>query len=189
MKKTLSIFAFLLIGIFAVYSANIKGTDSLTGTTDTTVANSAVTTINNIAEAVQSSPSGDDLEKITVDKIWDGVRQFWDYLNWLYIVAFIVISGVFNMYVSAENKALSLNKMRKVPMAVWVLLIGVLLATIFVFTFDIKTIKGIVSLLFSLFFAMGIYKVGIDRFIKYLAEKFGLKFQNHTENKNTATKP
>jgi len=69
----------------------------------------------------QTDSTATDLQGLTISKIWGGIVTFWSYLNWVFIVAFIIVSGIFNMYVSAENKAPKLDWFRKVPMAVWVL--------------------------------------------------------------------
>lgn len=129
------------------------------------------------AQSDSSSTQG-DVQGLTLTHIWEGVVTFWSYLNWVYIVAFILFSGIFNMYVSAENKAPGLNWFRKVPMALWVILIGAFLALIFVFVFDVNTKQSIAGLFFSLFISMGIYKLGIDKFIKWVAGKLGFQLKS-----------
>lgn len=124
-----------------------------------------------------SQESTPDLNSLTISKIWGGVLEFWNNLNWVFIVIFIVISGIFNMYVTAENKAISMNWFRKIPMAIWVLLIGIFLGISFVFIYDLKTKQEIFGILLSIIFSMGIYKLGIDKFIKWVASKFGLEFK------------
>lgn len=127
--------------------------------------------------AQDTTSTGSDIQGLTIQKIWEGVVTFWGYLNWVFIVAFIIVSGVFNMYVSAENKAPSMNWFRKVPMAIWVLLIGIVMACIFIFSYEIISKADITGLLWSIIFSMGIYKLGIDKLVKFLAEKFGLQFK------------
>ena len=119
-----------------------------------------------------------DIQGLTLKSIWQGVVVFWSYLNWVYIVAFIIFSGIFNMYVSAENKAVWLNWFRKVPMAIWVIVIGIALALVFITVFDVNTKKGIAGLFFSLFISMGIYKIGIDKFIRWVAGKLGFQLKS-----------
>jgi len=123
------------------------------------------------------STTNDDIQGLTIQKIWEGVVTFWGYLNWIFIVAFIMVSGVFNMYVSAENKAEKLNWFRKLPMAIWVLIIGVVMAGIFIFSYNIVTKQDITGLLWSIIFSMGIYKLGIDKFISWIAAKLGLQLR------------
>jgi len=124
----------------------------------------------------QTDSTATDLQGLTISKIWGGIVTFWSYLNWVFIVAFIIVSGIFNMYVSAENKAPKLNWFRKVPMAIWVLCIGVIMACIFIFSYEIVDKADITGLLWSIIFSMGIYKLGIDKLINWIATKFGLKF-------------
>ena len=137
----------------------------------------AIMAIGIIVFAQDTSNVSKDIQSLTVSKIWEGVVTFWSYLNWVFIVAFIIFSGIFNMYVSAENKAGWLNWFRKVPMAIWVCLIGIMLALIFIFIFDITSKRDIAGLFFSIVFSMGIYKMGIDKFINWLATKFGLQLK------------
>lgn len=127
-----------------------------------------------IAQDITST--GSDIQGLTISKIWGGIVTFWSYLNWVFIVAFIIVSGIFNMYVSAENKAPKLNWFRKVPMAIWVLCIGMIMACIFVFSYEIVDKADITGLLWSIIFSMGIYKLGIDKLTNWIATKFGLKF-------------
>lgn len=129
-----------------------------------------------LVSLAQTDSTATDLQGLTISKIWGGIVTFWSYLNWVFIVAFIIVSGIFNMYVSAENKALKLNWFRKVPMAIWVLCIGVIMACIFIFSYEIVGKADITGLLWSIIFSMGIYKLGIDKLINWIAIKFGLKF-------------
>lgn len=129
----------------------------------------------------QTDSTATDLQGLTISKIWGGIVTFWSYLNWVFIVAFIIVSGIFNMYVSAENKAPKLDWFRKVPMAVWVLCIGVIMACIFIFSYEIVGKADITGLLWSIIFSMGIYKLGIDKLIKWLATRFGLKFNKEKD--------
>ena len=116
--KKLVVLLMIMFGCFAI----AQTTDSI---------DTATTVVNTV---MPDNPNVQNLEEFTLSKIWEGVKEFWSFLNWLFIVAFIVVSAVFNMYVSAENKGASLNWFRKVPMAVWVLLIGLILGLIFIFT-------------------------------------------------------
>jgi heme/copper-type cytochrome/quinol oxidase subunit 1 len=129
----------------------------------------------------QTDSTATDLQGLTISKIWGGIVTFWGYLNWVFIVAFIIVSGIFNMYVSAENKAPKLDWFRKVPMAIWVLCIGVIMACIFIFSYEIVGKADITGLLWSIIFSMGIYKLGIDKLIKWLATRFGLKFNKEKD--------
>lgn len=134
-----------------------------------------------LVSLAQTDSTATDLQGLTISKIWGGIVTFWGYLNWVFIVAFIIVSGIFNMYVSAENKALKLNWFRKVPMAIWVLCIGVIMACIFIFSYEIVGKADITGLLWSIIFSMGIYKLGIDKLIKWLATRFGLKFNKEKD--------
>ena len=129
-----------------------------------------------LAVLAQADSTTTDIQGLTISKIWGGIVTFWGYLNWVFIVAFIIVSGIFNMYVSAENKAPKLDWFRKVPMAIWVLCIGVIMACIFIFSYEIVGKADITGLLWSIIFSMGIYKLGIDKLINWIATKFGLKF-------------
>lgn len=134
-----------------------------------------------LAALAQTDSTATDLQGLTISKIWGGIVTFWSYLNWVFIVAFIIVSGIFNMYVSAENKAPKLDWFRKVPMAIWVLCIGVIMACIFIFSYEIVGKADITGLLWSIIFSMGIYKLGIDKLIKWLATRFGLKFNKEKD--------
>jgi uncharacterized membrane protein len=134
-----------------------------------------------LVSLAQTDSTATDLQGLTISKIWGGIVTFWSYLNWVFIVAFIIVSGIFNMYVSAENKAPKLDWFRKVPMAIWVLCIGVIMACIFIFSYEIVGKADITGLLWSIIFSMGIYKLGIDKLIKWLATRFGLKFNKEKD--------
>lgn len=134
-----------------------------------------------LVSLAQTDSTATDLQGLTISKIWGGIVTFWGYLNWVFIVAFIIVSGIFNMYVSAENKAPKLDWFRKVPMAIWVLCIGVIMACIFIFSYEIVGKADITGLLWSIIFSMGIYKLGIDKLIKWLATRFGLKFNKEKD--------
>jgi len=130
-----------------------------------------------LVSLAQTDSTATDIHGLTISKIWGGIVTFWSYLNWVFIVAFIIVSGIFNMYVSADNKAPKLNFFRKVPMAIWVLCIGVIMACIFIFSYEIVGKADITGLLWSIIFSMGIYKLGIDKLIRWVAGKFGFKLQ------------
>jgi len=134
-----------------------------------------------LVSLAQTDSTATDIQGLTISKIWGGIVTFWSYLNWVFIVAFIIVSGIFNMYVSAENKAPKLDWFRKVPMAIWVLCIGVIMACIFIFSYEIVGKADITGLLWSIIFSMGIYKLGIDKLIKWLATRFGLKFNKEKD--------
>ena len=117
-----------------------------------------------------------DVNQEFLQKIWGGLLDFIGYLNWGFIVAFIIFSGIINMYAKAENKAGWLNWLNKIPTAIWILLFGILLAILW--WWGILAVKGkqeAIGLLFSIFFAMGVYKMGVDKLINWIAQRLGFQ--------------
>lgn len=112
------------------------------------------------------------MENLFLNNLLEGLRQFFEAANWVFIVCFMLLTWLFNSYTDSDKKAGWLTFLSKIPKAVRTLILGIVLAWIFAWLFDLKTKEQFSSLFFSIIIAMVIWKIGIDKMFKWLAQKW-----------------
>ena len=175
MKKYIFLF-FALVCFVALQGQ----TSDVAITTDTAT---AIAETVNYSVAATGSPS-QDIEKTIVDHFVQAVKDFLGYVDWLFMVVFIVITWLINGAVCDKNKFGWLDWMQKIPRLLIALGIGLILTVAFYYLFDYSGIIGIRTMLMSLLLSMVVYKIGIDKFLKWIFGKIGIKFsETMPENK------
>lgn len=124
------------------------------------------------------------MDNIVNNDLLKAVQDFWQMLDKLYIVIFIITSGIINMYMKADNKAPWLNWLRKIPAALWVFIYGIILGTMIYWLKGYAGKEKIAGIIFSLFISMGIYKLGISMVFKWFAKNI-LKINFNTDDPGT----
>jgi len=124
--------------------------------------------------AVETMPQ--DLQQSFFDSLQVGIMAFLNMLNWLYVVVFIIVSWLINDATDADNKFYWLRWYSLVPKIIRSLISGLLLIVLFYWAFNYHTRIEVVNMIFSLLFSMVLYKFGIDRILRFISERLGLKF-------------
>lgn len=103
---------------------------------------------------------------------YDALKLLWLYVNKLFMVAFIIMAGIINMYAKATNKAEKLNFLNRFT-SLWILLFGFILAGFFWWVFDYRSKLDVIGLVLAIFLSMGIYKLfGFDKILKWVSTTF-----------------
>lgn len=169
MKKLIFLFAIMITAV-TLFAQNPDA--AVVVNPDTIV---TAETVNNLSpEAVTPK---EDLEKSIVEHFVAAGKDFLQYIDWLFMIVFIIITWLTSKSASATNMASWLNWLAKVPNLLIALGIGLILTVIFYYLFDYSGKEGIRTMLMSLLFSLVVYKIGIDKFLKWLFGKIGLKFE------------
>lgn len=118
--------------------------------------------------AVQESLTGN---------IKDGILTFIYFVNWLYMVVFVLSAWLINDSTESTNKLTKfMSWFNGVPKAARSFCIGILWMVIFGWGFRYDTRLDVMSLIFSLILAMVIYQYGVKKILEWISKKIGLKF-------------
>lgn len=118
-----------------------------------------------------------DIKQSLFDNLQVGLQSFLGMINWLYVIVFIIISWLINDATDAENKFMWLSWYGKIPKVLRSLVFGILLIGIFYWAFNYTTRIEVINMLFSLLASMILYKFGIDKILRFISERLGLKFE------------
>lgn len=103
------------------------------------------------------------------------LKEVVSYIDYLFILIFIITAFIINLFISADGLANSLNWMRKWKSG-WIFIWGILLTVAFIYLFNYNGKLEIFGLVFSLMISMGLYKVvGLDAAMRAILGKLGLK--------------
>lgn len=165
MKKAILFLSFMVAMVLSVVAQ------------DSTAVSTTVTDVT----AVTSTPSaevGDNIIEETVfESIINGAMEFLGMINWLFVVVFIIVAWLMNDTAEATNGASWFSWWAKIPKVLRTLIAGVLLMGAFVFLFDYRTKPEITEMLFGIVMSMVIYKIGLDKFLRWISQKLGVKFE------------
>ena len=175
MKKY--IFLFFALVCFVALQAQTADV-AITGTTDTVTV--AVETVNYSADA--GTPA-QDIEKTVVEQIRIAAKQIIGYIDWVLMLTFLAVSWLTLPASEATNHFAWFYWWAKIPKLLQSLIIGIITCCIFWFLFDYSGKAGMISAFFTLILDMILYKMGIDKAIKWIFTKFGYKFDKPEENK------
>lgn len=107
------------------------------------------------------------MEELILDQLLQGLKEFFGYINWVFVIALLLVSWVINVGTQSLDKSRE-EKNKKVMDLKWkVLITGVILACMFpVFYPDLRTGHELGRLFFGIFVAMGIHQIGLQKFMK-----------------------
>lgn len=109
------------------------------------------------------------MEELFISKFWDAVKEFFDSINWLFMLIFMIITWL-------VNASLQLKKLEDRTLQSWfVLVIGVGLAILYAYLYDIWDKPGIAGLLYGILAGMVIWKLGISKFEEFIKNKIWKK--------------
>lgn len=115
------------------------------------------------------------MEDLVMNNFMEGVKYYLSYVNWLFVVCFMFWGFVIN---TATNKAAKKTEktvvLKKIPTRFRMIILGIGLAFIFVWLFDIETKDEYAKLFFSIPLAMFIWSM----FFKKMVNKWTNKQTN-----------
>ena len=119
-----------------------------------------------IATLRSISPESDSI----VQKIETDVNDFFNLINWQFVGVYVLIIWLIISYSFAKNSAKWLDWIQKIPTGVILIIIGIILILIFMWVFNYTTKMEIFQLFISFLFSGFLYKIGIDRVLKWVAK-------------------
>lgn len=129
-----------------------------------------------IAVFSQDPLSGQTVESFSLSIIIDSLKQLIVSVNWLFVIVFMLVTWLVNDTSEAINTN-SPNWFNKIPKVIRALFIGILGIIIFAWTNQVQSRSEIFKLILSLLMAMVIFKFGINKILRYLSTRIGLKFE------------
>lgn len=114
------------------------------------------------------------METTFIEQIWAGVKLFFQNVNWLYVVVFIVIAWLLNEGTESVSGFKWLNWLQKISKAWRTFLGGLILAIFFAYVYDLNAKVDFASLIYSLLVSMVIWKLGINAFFNWFKSKVWL---------------
>ncbi len=131
-----------------------------------------------------------ELQATIWEKIWDAITEFINFVNWFYVLVFIIITWLISDHAASINRAGWLSFWDRIPKVLQSLIIGFLLIPLFYWGFSYSGRHDVMSMLFSMLAGMVIYKIGIYKLLSWCSRKMGLKFiSDIPEIKDTNIKP
>lgn len=111
----------------------------------------------------------DQAKQSFVDDLMSGLQQFFDFVNWLFVVTFIFIAFLVNVSIEKSKNNPIAKWLKKYIGTAWVsFIIGLILAGLFYWGFNYtERLEGI-GLFFSILLSMVIYQIGIKKVLQYI---------------------
>lgn len=150
-KTLILLIVFICLGVVLFGYTN----DTITQTTNTTVEN---------------------IEKSTLTEMISAVSQVLQLINWVFYIILIGCASVLNEAIEAENCAVQLNFMKKIPRGARTLFLGIFFLFLFIWAYSIKDRMSIFSLIITIFACMISLSIGLNKIIRFISERFGLRF-------------
>lgn len=123
-----------------------------------------------------SQTATQSIESFSLSIIFDSLKVLVSSVNWLFVIVFMLVTWLLNDTSEATNTS-TWNWFNKTPKAIRALFIGIIGIILFAYVYQVHSREEIFKLILSLLMAMVIYKFGIDRVLRYLSKRFGLKFE------------
>lgn len=123
-----------------------------------------------------SQVPGQTVESFSLSIIIDSLKHLVSSVNWLFVIVFMLVTWLVNDTSEATNTS-SWNWFNKIPKALRALSIGIIGIVFFAWVYQIHSREEIFKLILSLLMAMVIFKFGIDKILRYLSKRLGLKFE------------
>ena len=117
-----------------------------------------------------------DVTDSVIDACTGAVMKVIEMIHWSFMLILIFCASFFNEAVEAENWANYLSFLKKTPRGARTFFIGIFFLIITCWAYRVKDRIEIVNMLLTIFFSMGIMSIGINKVIRFLAERFGLRF-------------
>lgn len=118
----------------------------------------------------------EDIETTVIDEIWAAIMTIIGYIDWVLMVTFLAICWLTLPLSEGTNIASWFNWWAKIPKLLQSLVVGILTTCAFWFMFDYSGKAGIITAFFTLLLDMILYRIGIDKAIKWIFSKLGVKF-------------
>jgi len=169
MKKFISILVFSIL-IFTGISMQADSTYVVNGAEVVTNENGVVQPTNYTAETATETDY--NLQGDVKYSFWKAIKSFIYFINWLFVVVFILLAWLINDTAEAKNKATWFSWFDKIPKTLRSLAIGLLLAALFYWGFGYSSRTEVMSLIFSVIVTMVIYKIGVDKVLRWISKRF-----------------
>ena len=177
MKKFISVLAILLIFTGISVQADTTYVDGVAYETNE---NGVVQPTNFTPE--NASETDYNLQGDVKYSFWKAIKAFIYFIYWLFVVVFILLAWLINDTAAAKNKLTWFSWFDKIPKTLRSLGIGLLLAALFYWGFGYSGRTEVMSLIFSVIVTMVIYKIGIDKVLKWISKRFfGINFEDIKE--------
>jgi hypothetical protein len=113
----------------------------------------------------------------TVD-LWNGVLSFLGYVNWLYVVAFMLSAWIFNDTIDSANPGTRwADFLKGFPKILRSLAVGILWILIFWWGFKYGSRGEVLALVFSMLLSSFLYQIGLNKVFRWVSSKLGFKFE------------
>ena len=155
---------FFLLSMFACFIYLQAQPDIMPVTIDS----AKVTTVQ--TDMTYTITPGSDIEQSIIDKVVSALYAFIDYVNWLYLIAFMLLTWIIGDFSRADNRAKWLNFIGKIPKLLFAFIIGIILVLVFYWGFDYHGKQDVMKMMFSILTALVIYKIGIDKVFAWLSK-------------------
>jgi hypothetical protein len=123
------------------------------------------------------TPVNSEVEAFSIASITDAVKIFVGYINWVYVLVFMLATWLINDTVDASNVLTWLDWFNDVPRSIRSLIVGILLILLFMWAFKFTGRLEIFKMFLSLLLGMVIYKFGINKIFAWLSARLGFKFE------------
>jgi len=107
------------------------------------------------------------MEELIYKQLLDGLKEFFGYINWVFVMALLLVSWVINNQTQSMDETRK-EKGKKTMGIKWkVFLTGIALAGIFALIYPpLRIPHELGKMFFGIFTAMGIHKIGLNRLMK-----------------------
>jgi len=118
-----------------------------------------------------------EIESFSIASITEAAKLFVSYINWVYVLVFMLATWLINDTADASNVGNWLAWFSKISRSARSLIVGVLLILLFAWAFNLTGRMEVFKMILSLILAMVIYKFGINKIFAWLSARLGFKFE------------
>lgn len=138
-------------------------------------------TVSMATETVTYSDAGveapiQDIETDVIADIKAAIMTIIGYIDWVLMITFLAICWLTLPLSEGTNIAKWFDWWAKIPKLLQSLIIGIVVTCIFWFLFDYSGKAGLITAFFTLLLDLVLYRIGIDKAIKWIFSKLGVKF-------------
>jgi len=119
------------------------------------------------------------------DVLISGFESFWEMINGLFVVVYIILCAIIMDFSKSEDKAKKLNWFSKFHFILQGLFLSIPLMLLFIWGFELYSRIEIVKLVFSVILSLGIFKIGPHQLFTWLISNGVLKLNIPTKKNKT----
>ena len=110
------------------------------------------------------------MEELFIKQVWEAIVLLFGSIDWFFVVVFMALTWLILEAVNLQE-----TKWKKSIVTLFVAVLGVVLASLYAYVYDVAGKADIADLFYSVMMGMIVYKIGIDKLFELIKNKFNGK--------------